>query len=143
MLAEVTELFERLLSELPPGTATLHVYRVPRIGGTVFKLKPTNPAAAGFRVHSDDFDVYGFSFGVRSQWEFPYERRYRKGEKDILTEIDEMCRAVIEGRCEERRGWFSLKGTLSVGDYMYEVTNLPMLPVPPFWTCHYAPYLKT
>jgi hypothetical protein len=138
MVAEVTE-----LSELPPGTATLNVYGVPRSGGTVVELKPTNPAAADFGVHSDDFDVYSFSFGVRSQWEFPYERRYRNGEKDILTEIEEMCRAVIEGRCEERRGWFSLKGSISVGNYIYKVTNLPMLPVPPFWTRRYAPYVKT
>jgi hypothetical protein len=143
MLAEVTELVERLLSELPPATAALNVYRVPRNGGPVVELKPTNSAAAAFGIHSDDFAVYSFSFGVRSQWECPYDRGYRKGEKDILTEIDEMCRAAIEGRCEERRGWFSLKGSISVGDYTYKVTNLPMLPIPPFGTRSYAPYART
>jgi len=69
MLAEVTELVERLLSELPPATAALNVYRVPRNGGPVVELKPTNSAAAAFGIHSDDFAVYSFSFGVRSQWD--------------------------------------------------------------------------
>lgn len=141
LVAEITALFERLVAELPAGTAAADVRQVST--GTVIDVKPTNPASATFGVHADDFELYSFSFGVRSQWEFPYERRYRNGEKDILTEIEEMSRAVIEGRCEERRGWFSLKGSISVGDYTYKVTNLPMLPIPPFWTRSYAAYLKT
>jgi hypothetical protein len=120
-----------------------YVGPVPRYGGTVVELNPTNLAAAHFGVHGDDAEVYSFSFGVRSQWEFPHERRYRKGEKDILTEIEEMSRAVIAGRCKGRRGWFSLNGSISVGDYTYKITNLPMLPIPPFWTRSYAPYART
>jgi len=96
------------------------------------QVKPTNPASANFGVHADDFELYSFGFGTRSQWEFPWERRYPKGEKDVLSEIEEMARAVIAGNCEQRRGPFWLIGKIRVGDYTYKVTNLPMLPIPPF-----------
>ncbi len=58
-----------------------------------------NPAAADFGVYLDDFDVYSFSFGQRSYWDFPYQRRYRNDEKGVLTDIEEMSRAVIAGNC--------------------------------------------
>ena len=139
MLAEVTELFDRLFRELPAGAGTLNISPA-RNGLSVVELKPTNRAAARLGVISDDFEVHSFGFGERSRWEFPHERRYKKGEKDIATEIEEMSRAVIEGRGKERRGWFSLTGSISVGDYTYEIKNVPMFPLPPFWTRHYAPY---
>jgi hypothetical protein len=146
MLAEVAELFERLLRELPAGAGTLNVRPVCRSSSPLWRdrrrVEPYQPRGCPFWVHGDDAEVYSFSFGVRSQWEFPHERRYRKGEKDILTEIEEMSRAVIAGRCKERRGWFSLNGSISVGDYTYKITNLPMLPIPPFWTRSYAPYAR-
>lgn len=142
MREELTELFGRLVRALPSGTAAVNVYQVRNNQGTVIELKPANATAASFGVHCDDSDVYSFSFGSQSQWEFPFERRYRKGEKDVLAEIEEMSRAVIEGRCEEKRGWFSLKGRISVGDYTYKVTNIPKLPIPPFWTRRYAPYVN-
>jgi len=104
-------------------------------------VRPTNPASANFGVHADDFELYSFGFGRRSQWEFPWERRYRKGEKDVLTEIEEMARAVIAGNCEQRRGPFWLIGKIQVGDYTYRVTDIPMIPIPPFWTRHYAPFV--
>jgi len=141
MRPELTNLFERLAGELPAGTASVTTYEVPKKAGTVIELKPTNAAAAEFGVHCDDADVYSFSFGVMSYWEFPYQRRYRYDEKDILTEIEEMSRAIIAGNCEEKRGWFYLKGSIDVGDYRYKSTNLPMLPIPPFWTRRYAAYL--
>jgi hypothetical protein len=108
----------------------------------VVDLKPANPRAADFGVHCDDFEIYSFSFGRLSQWEFPYERRYRNNEKDVVSEIEEMCRAVIAGNCEERRGWFSMRGRIYVGDYTYNVTNLPIFPKPPFGTRRYAPYVQ-
>ena len=138
LVAEITALFERLVAELPAGTAVVHVRQVS--AGTVIDVKPTNPASAKFGVHADNFELYGFGFGPRSQWEFPWERRYRKGEKDILTEIEEMARAVIAGNCEQRRGPFWLVGKIRVGDYTYKVTNLPMFPIMPFWTQRYAPF---
>jgi hypothetical protein len=139
LVAETTALFERLLAELPAGTAAVHVRQ--HSAGTSIQVEPTNPASANFGVHADDFELYSFGFGTRSQWEFPWERRYRKGEKDVLTEIEEMARAVIAGNCEQRRGPFWLIGKIRVGDYTYKVTNLPMFPIPPFWTRHYAPFV--
>jgi hypothetical protein len=138
-VAEITALFERLVAELPAGTAAVYARQVSV--GTVIDVKPTNPASANFGVHADDFELYSFGLGPRSQWEFPWERRYRKGEKDILTEIEEMARAVIAGNCEQRRGPFWLVGKIHVGDYTYRVTDLPMFPIPPFWTRRYAPFV--
>jgi hypothetical protein len=143
MVQAITALFERLVAELPPNTATLNLYQVPRGGGTFIELKPTNPAAADFGVHCDGTEVFSFSFGVLSQWEFPYERRYRKDEKDTITEIEEMSRAVVAGKCEVIRRWFSLTGRIYVEGYTYEVTDVPMLPRPPFGTRSYAPYVQT
>jgi hypothetical protein len=140
LVAEITSLFERLVAELPAGTAAVHVRQVS--AGTLIDVKPTNPASSNFGVHADDFELYSFGFGPRSQWEFPWERRYRKGEKDILTEIEEMARAVIAGNCEQRRGPFSLVGKIRVGDYTYKVRDLPMFPIPPFWTRRYAPFVR-
>jgi hypothetical protein len=140
MRNDIKTLFERLLHELPRDTATLDIRPVPRNGGAVIELKPAKPAAADFGVHCDDFEVYSFGFGPMSQWEFPYERRYRKGEKDILTEIEEMSRAIIAGKCEVTRHWFSLTGRIYAEGYTYETKDLPMFPRPPFGTRRYASY---
>ena len=51
-----------------------------------------------------------------------------------------MSRAVIAGNGEVSRGRFSLTGRISVGDYTYEVTEMPMRPRPPFGTRRYSPY---
>ncbi|HEX8838081.1 MAG TPA: hypothetical protein VF748_14165 [Candidatus Acidoferrum sp.] len=139
LVAKVTALFERLVAELPAGTAAVLVRQV--AAGTLISVKPTNPASADFGVHADDFELFSFGFGPRSQWEFPWERRYRNGEKDILTEIEEMSRAVIAGNCELRRGPFWLTGKIHVGDYAYKVTDLPMFPIPPFSRRYYAPFV--
>ena len=105
MIHRLTELFERLAAELPAGTASLNVYDVQGGQGTVVELRPANPACADFGVHVEDgSDIVDFSFG-RATWEFPYERRYRSGEKDIITEIEEMSRAVIAGSHAWRCTW--------------------------------------
>lgn len=143
LVAEITALFERLVGELPPDTATLNVYRVPKGDGTVVEVRPQNTGAASFGVHVDDeFHLVDFSFGALSTWELPMERRYRKGEKNILTEIEEMSRAVIVGNCEVSRSPFWLTGKIHVGDYTYKVTDFPMFPIPPFGTRRYTPYVK-
>jgi hypothetical protein len=141
VVAEVTTLFERLVSELSTGLAAVTVRQSPRAMATAIDVTPTNPTSANFGVFADEAQLYSFSFGPMSQWEFPWERRYRKGEKDELTEIEEMSRAVIAGRCELTRGPFWLTGKIYVGDYTYKMTDLPMLPIPPFWRRHYAPYV--
>lgn len=140
MVAELTVLFERLVSELPAGLAAVTVRQSARDMAAAIDVKPTNPASANFGVLADKVQLYSFGFGPMSQWEFPWERRYRKGEKDELTEIEEMSRAVIAGRCELTRGPFWLTGKIYVGDYTYRMTDLPMLPIPPFWRRQYAPY---
>lgn len=139
LVAEITALFDRLVAEFPAGTAAVHVRQVS--AGTLIDVKPTNPGSASFGVHADDFEVYSFGLGPGSQWEFPWERRYREGEKDILTEIEEMARAVMAGNCEQRRAPFWLIGKIHVGEYTYKMTNVPMLPIPPFWRRHYAPFV--
>jgi hypothetical protein len=86
MVAKMRAMFELFAGELPPGIAMVNFRRVPANGGTVIELEPTNPAAACFRVHCDEFEAYSVSFGKWSQWEFPYERRYRNGKKDTFAE---------------------------------------------------------
>jgi hypothetical protein len=138
LVAGINELFERLVVELPAGTAFVQLRKVSV--GTVIEVKPANPASVDFGVLADDFELY--SLGIdRSWWDFPWERRYRNGEKDILTEVTEMARAVIAGNCEQTRGPFWLVGKIHVGEYTYKVTTLPKLPIPPFWTRKYAPYV--
>lgn len=141
MIKRLKELFERLAAELPPGTASLNVYDVQGNQGTVVELIPANPACADFGVHAEDIsDFADFSFG-RATWEFPYDRRYRNQEKDIITEIEEMSRAVIAGNCEVKRRPFWATSCIRVGAYTYSVSDLPMFPIPPFGTLRYAPYV--
>jgi len=142
MVERLRELFERLAAELPPGTASLNVYDVQSGQGSVVELRPANPACADFGVHVEKgSDIVDFSFGLAT-WEFPYERRYRNGEKEIITEIEEMSRAVIAGNCEVKRRPFWATSCIHVGEYIYSVSDLPMFPIPPFGTRRYAPYVN-
>lgn len=142
MIKRLTELFERLAAELPPGTASLNVYDVQGGQGTVVELRSANPACADFGVHAEEqSDIVDFSFG-RGTWEFPYERRYQNGEKDIITEIEEMSRAVIAGNCEVRRRPFWATSCIHFGEYTYSVSDIPVFSLPPFGTLRYAPYVS-
>jgi hypothetical protein len=141
MVKRLIELFERLAAEFPLGTASMNVYDVQGGQGTVVELRPANPACADFSVHVEDgSDILDFSVGLAT-WEFPYERRYRNGEKDIVTEIEEMSLAVVAGNCEVRRRPFWATSCIHVGEYTYSVSDLPMFPIPPFGTRRYAPYI--
>jgi hypothetical protein len=139
LFGEVELLFQRLAQELPAHTANLRVYDVPGGGGGI-ELTPTNPASATISVFADNSAVYTFSFGLRSYWEFPFERRYRYDEKSIIAEIEEMSRAVLAGHCEETRGLVSISGRIHVRDYTYKTTTLPIFRLPRFGTRRYAPY---
>jgi hypothetical protein len=142
VIKRLIELFERLAAELPPGTAFLNVYDAEGGQGTVVEIRPTNPACADFGVHAEEAsDIVDFSFGLAT-WEFPYERRYRNGEKGIITEIEEMSRAVIAGNCEVRRRPFWATSCIHVGEYSYRVSDIPMFPIPPFGTKRFAPYFR-
>jgi hypothetical protein len=140
LLGELEALFQRLVHELPPDTANLRVHDGPGGRGGGVELTPTNPAAARISVLADDSAVYNFSFGLRSYWEFPFERRYRYDEKSVLAEIEEMSRAVLAGHCEETRGLVSISGRIHVGDYTYKTTTIPVFSLPRFGTRRYAPY---
>lgn len=142
MIKRLTELFERLTAELPPETASLNVRYIQGGQGTVVELRPANPACAAFSVHVEDgHDLIDLGFG-RATWEFPYERRYRNGEKDIITEIEEMARAVIAGNCEVRRRLFWTTSCIHVNEYTYGVSDLPVFSIPPFGMLRYAPYVS-
>ena len=86
----------------------------------------------GVEVDNVGFDIH--------YWEFPYERRYRAGEKDVHTEIEEMARAVVAGNCEQERRRFSVIGRINVDDYTYAVKDIPKFCKPPIGTRRYAPY---
>jgi len=114
----------------------------PQVKGQSWSFGPANPACADFAVHVEDgSDIVDFSFGLAT-WEFPYERRYRNGGKDILTEIEEMSRALIAGNCEMRRRPFWATSCIHVGEYTYSVSDIPRFPIPPFGTRRYAPYVS-
>ena len=131
---DVEALLQRLAHELPVGAARLRIFE------HGVELTPANSAAAKFSVIADESAVYTFSFGSRSYWEFPYERRYRYDEKSVSTEIEEMSKAVIAGHCEEGRGLLSVSGRIYVGDYTYRTTTIPVLSLPRFGTRRYVPY---
>jgi hypothetical protein len=141
MLQQIRELFERLVAELPPGTATVVLTPVPKGRGTVVEILPASPESVDFGVHCDESDIFSFSLGKVSGWEWPYERRYRYDEKDALAEVEEMSRAIIAGNCEEVRRWFCRSARIFVDGYTYKMTDLPKVPRPPFGTVHYAPYV--
>ncbi len=143
MVEEFKALFSRLLAELPPGTASLNVYCVPKGDGTVIELKPTNARSAFPGVHLEDqVALVDFSFGIGT-WELPFEGRNKSAnEKELLSEVEQMCRAVIDGHCEEIRGFFSLTSKIYVDGYTYTVTDLPMLPIPPFGVRKFAPFVS-
>lgn len=141
-MEEIKAVFENLLSELPPGTASLNVYRVPKNDGTIIELMPANPEAASIEVHVDDGANYvDFSFGERGgTWELPLEGRYKNADsRQLLAEVEEMCRAVIAGNCNKSRGAFWLTSRIDVDGYTYRLTDLPMFRVP-FGTRQYAAY---
>ena len=72
MVTELTALFERLVADLPAGTAAVRVRHSERDGMTTINIEPTNPASADFGVVVDEVTLFSFGFGRISQWEFPW-----------------------------------------------------------------------
>jgi len=145
MIEQFKSLFETLVAELPTGTARVNFYRVPRGDGSVVEVLPSNEKSASFGAHVDDGVEYvDFSFGRIGTWELPQEgRNHQAGAQQLVQEVEQMARAVIAGRCDETRGLFSLTSRVYVEGHTYKVVDLPMLPIPPFCTRHYAPYAST
>jgi len=145
---ELVALFERLIAELPPNVATLDVRRgTQKHDGVVAVLTPTNRAAARVVAHTvNAFGLVDFSFGEYSPtWELPFEGHNSKAnEKELLHEVEEMCRAVIAGHCEHKRGLLSIRGSIQVHNRPYRVTNLPVFRAVPRLrgTRKYEPYIS-
>jgi|HubBroStandDraft_1064217.scaffolds.fasta_scaffold56041_2 hypothetical protein len=144
MIEQFKSLFEMLVAELPPDTAKVNVYRVPRGDGSVIEVLPSNQKSASFGVHIDDGTAYvDFSFGRIGTWELPQEGRNRgAAAEQLVLEVEQMSRAVIAGECDQTRGLFSLTSRIYVEGYTYKVVDLPMLPIPPFGTRRYSPYVS-
>jgi hypothetical protein len=144
-LEQLQVLFDRLLAELPQGAARLNVYRVPKGDGTVIEIIPTNRESASFGVHVDDgVDLVDFSFGRIGTWELPHEGRNRRPTAEqLFSEVEQMSRAVIAGKCEETRNLFFLTSRIYVDGFTYRMVDLPMLLIPPFGTRTYAPFVST
>src|SRR5215469_6433718 len=146
MLEPFKSLFEMLVAELPPGSARVNVYRVPRGDGTVIEVLPANKKSAPFGVHLDDGGAgyLDFSFGRIGTWELPHEGRNDKAEvKQLVVEVEQMSRAVIAGSWDETRRLFALTSRIYVDGFTYKVVNLPMLLLPPFGTRRFAPYVSS
>jgi hypothetical protein len=58
MVAELTALFERLVADLPTGTAVVRVHHSERDGMTTINIEPTNPASADFGVVADEVTLF-------------------------------------------------------------------------------------
>jgi hypothetical protein len=141
-LEQLRVLFDRLLAELPQGAAKLNV-SVPKGTGTVIEMIPSNDESASFGVHVEDgLDLVDFSFGRIATWELPYEGRNRRPSAgQLLLEVEQMSRAVIAGKCEETRKLFYVTSRIYVDGHTYTMVDMPMLPIPPFGTRKYAPFL--
>jgi hypothetical protein len=115
-------LMQNLLGELSAESAGLEVKRDP--SGTIFLLKPANSGAPVFGVHYDGcVDAF---FGKRgTTFELPQESGLPKGADfdSVLQWAKDMGRAVIEGRCEERAGFLSVRETVLVRGKRYRVIN--------------------
>jgi hypothetical protein len=144
---ELVIVFNELLAELPPNTAVVDVKSVPP-SGTVVKLVPHNPAAAAAWAHAENgLGVIDFGFGEYGPtFELPIESANPQADKkELLQEVGEMCRAVIVGNCQHRRGFFGITGSIQVHGRPYRITDLLIIrPKPPLrGTRKYEPYFTT
>ena len=131
---DLVSLLRKLLAELPANVASINVRSV--FGGTVAVLQPTNPSSACVVTHAErGLPLVDFSFGKYSPtWELPAEGYTRDATKaELLLEVEQMCKAVIAGRCEHRRGFLSVSGEVRVGNRSYRARNVLVWRVaPPF-----------
>jgi hypothetical protein len=144
---ELVTLLKHLLAELPPNVASLEVKRAtPNGEGVIAVLTPQNPAAASVIAHTENgLGLVDFNFGEYGPtWELPIEGYNSKANKrELLQEVEDMCRAVIAGNCEHRRGLFSIRGNIQVSNHLYRMTDMLVFrPVPPLHgTRKYEPYI--
>ena len=141
MQQRIKAMIEKLLAELPPETAVLRERRTRRDDGTLFELLPSHQDAATILVHVEDgLDLVDFSFGESGTWELPVEERNpNAGIDGVLSEIEDMCRAVMAGNCELRKNRFSLESRIFVNGFAYQVCNVLRISVRTR-TIRYLPY---
>jgi len=146
---ELIALLKDVLASLPPNVASLEIKRAkPNGPGLIAVLRPQNSSAASVVAHAENgFPLVDFSFGdYGPTWELPAEGYNPKAnKKELFRELEEMCRAVIAGNCEHKRGLLSIRGRIQVGDRRYKVTDLLVFhPVPPLrGTRKYEPYIAS
>jgi hypothetical protein len=96
---EIFELYRKLLSGLPQGTAMLTRQRSKDpAGGEDIEIIPANPDSARIS-HHPGVDVIYSSIGRHTSMEFWV--RSRKQEEQELENLRKISRAVIEGRFSE------------------------------------------
>ena len=141
MRQRIKAMIEKLLAELPPGTAVLRERRTKRDDGTLFELIPSSQHAAAILVRVEDrLDLVDVSFGESGTWELPVEGRNRNAEVDgILSEVEDMCKAVMAGNCEYRQNRFSSVSRIFVDGFAYQVRNILQLSMRTR-TTRYVPY---
>ena len=133
---DIVLLLKRLSSELPSGVATLRILPTTPPGyGVAVSLEPQNPEAAAVWMHArSGFGRVDFGFGLWGPtWELPVEGENPAAiKKEVLAELEQMCRAVVQGHCSHKRGFISITGRLTVGDRPYRITDLLVFrPKPP------------
>jgi hypothetical protein len=122
---ELVILFARLHADLPPGIASLAVRRTDAHGAhvTVF---PRNPRAASVWAHAENgVPLIDFGFGeYEPTWELPLEgENPEAGREELFLELEQLCRAVMAGHCENRRRFLSLGSVVRVGPRDYKVCH--------------------
>ena len=136
LAARIFALFQELVEEIPPGTASVESRRGKYYVDSVISLKPCNARAAAFWVHiQDKWPCVDVSFGSGTTVEVS-----DKSFDTLVALVKQLASAVIAGRCEERFGFLGIRGTIRVdATNVYRATDFfhPRL-VPK--TIHYEPY---
>lgn len=105
----VKAVFKDLVSDLPPGCASLEFSTDELTGHVLVKLSPTRPGAASIEARVTGDLIYLF-FGRGAVFEVPESGRYTSC--SYLEEIRLLCSGVIAGKLRER---VSIKGSKVVG----------------------------
>ena len=134
--ARLDALFQGLLEEMPPGTASVESRRGKNYVDSVISLKPCNARAAAFWVHiQDEWPGVDASFGSGTTMELS-----DKSFDTIVGLVKQLASAVIAGRCEERFGFLGIRGTIRVDATKFCRTTDFFHPRLFPKTVHYEPY---
>jgi hypothetical protein len=114
-------LIQELLADLPDGVAFVEASRTDDGSGTIVSLIPTNTTSAPFSVHTDDnLNLIDVSLGKYSTFELSDDIEFNSA----LATTRDLCLAVMAGRCEQRFGFFGIRGTIRVDDQrVYSATS--------------------